>query len=168
MRAAAMALGLAALSSCGEGTPSGAENEAFVRTLDNIAEAQPAPAANQQEALPPQLLPLAPADRAQALGAAPGCDFSAGGRMLFAATGTAGVAKVNGQLVRLASPTPAGATGGFFAGGDFSVSVGRLIDSGVVVEGTTSWPARLLLTDRSRDRAEVRLEGAWRCPTGAG
>jgi hypothetical protein len=168
MRLAALACLVLALAACGGGPPSEAENEAFIRTLENIAEAKPAPEANAQEALPPQLLPLAQGEPAQALGDAPGCDFSIGGRILFAATGQSGIARINGQLVRLASPMAAGATGGFFTGREFSVSVGRLVDSGVVVAGTTSWPAHLLLTDRSRDGAEARLQGAWRCPTDAG
>jgi hypothetical protein len=167
MRALAALLALAVVA-CGEGGPSEAENEAFVRTLENIAQESPDEnQANLQEPMP-TLVPLAPGEREQALGTAPGCDFSRGDEILFAATGTSAVTKIDGRLVRLGGALAAGATGGFFAGGDYSVSIGRLVDSGVVVEGTTSWPARLLLTDRSRDGAEVRTEGAWRCPTGAG
>jgi hypothetical protein len=165
MRALAALLALA-VAACGEGGPSAAENQAFMETLENIAQENTEPEVNRQEPMP-TLVPLAPGEREQALGPAPGCDFSQADQMLFAASGTSAVAKIDGRLIRLGGALAAGPTGGFFAGGNYSISIGRLIDSGVVVEGTTSWPARLLLTDRSRDGAEVRIVGAWRCPNGA-
>lgn len=159
-------LGLLALAGCGERVPTPAENQAFARNLENIAAPQKAP--EPQEPPGPNLVPLQAADQAAALGAAPACAFALGDRILFAAAGRQGVARVNGLSVRFAGELPAGATGGFFESERFSISVGRLADAGVAVERTTSWPARLLLTDRSRAGAEQRLEGAWRCPTPEG
>jgi hypothetical protein len=57
-----------------------------------------------------------------------------------------------------------GPTGGYFVTERFSISIGRLSDSGVTVDETTTWPARLILTDRRAEQNGVlRLEGSWRC-----
>lgn len=163
MRALVLAA-VAFLAACEQRAPTPEENDAFARDLANLStpkeEAPPAP----EPAL--NLLPLQPGDVEAALGQAQPCDFSAGGRILFAAAGRAGVARINGLAVRLGATLPAGATGGFFEGERFAISIGRLADDMAPVQGTTSWPAKLILTERVGDRAEQRIQGAWRCPAG--
>jgi hypothetical protein len=157
---------LALLAACAEQEPSAAENDAFARNLENLAapkeEEPPAP----EPAL--NLVPLQPGDVEAALGQAPPCDFAAGGRILFAAAGRAGVARVNGLAVRMGATLPTSPTGGFFEGQRFAISIGRLVDEMAPVENATSWPAKLVLTERSGEHAEQRIEGAWRCPTASG
>jgi hypothetical protein len=163
MRVAALAA-VALLAACEQRVPTPEENDAFARDLANLSapkeEEPPAP----EPAL--NLLPLQPGDVEAALGQAQPCDFAAGGRILFAAAGRAGVARINGLAVRMGATLPTGPTGGFFEGQRFAISVGRLADDMAPVEGTTSWPAKLILTERVGDRPEQRLEGVWRCPTG--
>ncbi len=163
MRGAGLLL-IALLASCGDGVPSADENAAFDRNLRNLATPQKEEPAAPEPVL--NLLPLQPGDVEAGLGGAAPCEFAAGNRILFAAAGRTGVARINGLAVRMGAALPSGATGGFFEGERFAISIGRLADDMERAETSTSWPAKLVLTERQGDHAEQRLEGVWRCPTG--
>ena len=163
MRAAILLAAPALLAACGERAPEPTPAE-LANTIERIAE-QRSPKAGP---LPmPALVPLAPGDVERALPAGAGCDFSIGDRLLFVATGGAAAARVNGRIVRFTTAAPLGPTGGFFEGGGFAISVGRMGEAGVTVGETVSWPARLSLADRTRDEAQIAIEGAWRCRQGS-
>lgn len=160
MRIRAVAAALAALAGCGGEDSPPLDNDQLAGAIENVAEVRPAP-----KSTPPgsALVPLTRGDIERL--PSTGCDFSAAGRLVFAAPGGDALARVNGLLIRFAPNGPVGPSGGFFATERFSISVGRITDSGVTVEGRTSWPARMVLTERGRDdgREELRLEGSWRC-----
>ena len=150
-----------ALGACGGDEPT-LNNQQMDETIRNLAEE-----AGPPDDRPPRtaLIEIRRDELERSMPSGAGCDFSEDGRLLFAtaATGQA-FAKVNGLPVRFAASGPVGATGGYFVAEGYSVSIGRLTDSGVTVEETTTWPARLLFTDRRRETEnEVRIEGAWRC-----
>ena len=144
---------VALLAACGEPVPSADENAAFDRNLRNLAtpqeEEEPAPEPTLN------LLPLQAGDVEATLGSVQPCEFTAGNRTLFAAAGRAGVARINGLAVRLGATLPVGATGGFFEGERFAISIGRLADEMTPAEGTTSWPA-----------SSTASPGACRCRSG--
>ncbi len=152
-----------ALAGCGGGeAESPLNNQQLARVIENIAEAQP-----EREEEPPAvaLVEIRREDLERELRPGAGCDFSESGRLLFVAVAGDALAKVNGRPVHFAASGPAGATGGFFTAGErFTISVGRLGEAGVTVDESTTWPARLVLTERGRDEGgEVRIDGAWRC-----
>ena len=161
MRRAALpaAAVLLALGGCGGEEPQ-LNNQQMAEAIENLARPVEEP---DRRPPPPALVEIAPADLQRELEPGAGCDFSEGGRLLFAATTGDAFAKVNGLPVQFGASGPTGPTGGFWVTDRFSLSIGRLADGGAVDE-TTSWPARLVLTDRRRDENNVlRLEGAWRC-----
>ena len=109
-----------------------------------------------------RLHPLTPADLGQAGMASPMCDFSRDGRMLLAVSPSDAIARVAGTLRHFAHSSPAAPTGGFFEDRQVSISVGRV---GEVVPGegaAGSWAGRITVTNR-RVRAQIELDGAWRC-----
>jgi glucose/arabinose dehydrogenase len=164
MRLACLALAAAAaLASCGGGGEEELNDQQLAEKIENVAEVGPP---DKSEAPGPALLAIRPEDRAGGFSAQGGCEFSEEGRVLLAARASGeALARVNGMAVRFAPSGPMGPSGGFFVTERYSISIGRLIETGVTVEGITAWPARLVLTDRRRREVEeVRLEGVWRCP----
>ncbi len=92
----------------------------------------------------------------------PACDFSTGGgRVLFAATPSDAVARIEGRLLHFTHSSPMGPTGGFFEDRQISVSIGRVGEAPLV--GQDGWPARITVTNR-RTEARAELSGVWRCP----
>jgi hypothetical protein len=105
--------------------------------------------------------PLRQSDVTAAGLAEPACRFGRDGRLLFAASGGDAIARVGGQLLHFTHSSPMGPTGGFFEDRNLSVSIGRT-GGNVGGERVGVWPAHLTVTDR-RNRAQVELQGAWRC-----
>jgi hypothetical protein len=170
MRAAWFLLGAAAaLAGCGGGGGEGAQeavplNDAqLAETIENIAEARPAAEAGPPG---PSLVKVSREDVEAALPPGAGCDFSDAGEMLFVA-GPSGqaLARVSGLPVRFQAQGEVGPSGGFFATPRYRVSIAPLTRGGVEIGASTTWPARLVLTDRrSGEKAnELRMEGTWRC-----
>jgi hypothetical protein len=165
MRAAATVAALLALAGCGGGTDQAVPlNESqLAESIENIAEARP-----EREAGPPgpSLVKVSREDVAQALPPGPGCDFSDEGKLMFAAdrAGQA-VARVSGLPVRFRAEGEVGPNGGFFATERYRVSIAPLEREGVEIGASTTWPARLVLTDRRSGNKvnELRMEGTWRC-----
>lgn len=153
------------LAACGQEEP-GLNNQQFAEAIENVAEARPEPDP-KPEAPGPSLVAIASEDIAGALAPGAGCDFSSSGGLLFASIGTDALARVNGIATRLRASAPIGPSGGFFEGERFAISIGRLddlADNRLTPGAATSWPARLVLSDRRRDTSdELRLEGTWRC-----
>lgn len=160
------AVALLALAGCGRSDDSTELNEAeLARAIENIAEERPAGKETPPE---PALLPLEGPELGRELKPGAGCGFSADGRLLFAAVAGDAVGKVSGRIVHFATgaaPTP---TGGFFTGGPYSISIGRISEGGLAPAAETQGGrARLVLTDRSGEqRRDIRLEGTWRCAAG--
>lgn len=161
MRTTALfAVGALALAGCGPDAPQ-MNNQQMADAIENIAEETPTPDSGPP---PPALIEIRRDDVERELQRGAGCDFSESGRLLFVAVAGDAFAKVNGVPVHFAARGPMGPTGGYFLGERFSISIGRLTDSGVTVDETTTWPARLVLTDRGAEQNNVlRLEGSWRC-----
>jgi hypothetical protein len=151
---------LLALAGCRPEQPT--TNDAQIaETIANIAEERPVA---KQDRPPPALAAIAQPDAERALAAGAACDFTEGGRLVFVSGPGDAIGKVDGQSVRFAASGPTGAPGGFWVTDRYSVSIGRAADDGVRAGETTSWPARLVLTDRRRDEnSELRLAGTWRC-----
>jgi len=111
-----------------------------------------------------RLQPLTRPDLELANMIAPQCDFSRDGRTLIAVSPSDAIARVAGTLLHFTHTSPAGPTGGFFEDRQVSISVGRI---GEIVPGegaAGSWPGRITVTNR-RARAQVELDGIWRCGT---
>ncbi|HEY0014357.1 MAG TPA: hypothetical protein VGB79_16060 [Allosphingosinicella sp.] len=164
MRAVAAAAAL--LGGCGAGGGDEAvplNDQQFAEAIENIAEARPEPEAGPPG---PNLVRVSPADVERALPPGAGCDFSDEGKLLFAvaASGEA-LARVNGLPVRLQAEAAVGANGGFFATPRYRVSIAPLSRDGIEIGESTTWPARLVLTDRRSGEKtnELRMEGTWRC-----
>ncbi|HEX8527462.1 hypothetical protein [Allosphingosinicella sp.] len=115
--------------------------------------------------LRPVLQPLSAAEIQSELPGGTACDFSSGGQLLLVAGASDSVAKVNGRIVHFTAqgPAPVDSSGGFFTGGNFTISVGRTVDDPIAGGQGTSWEGRIALTDRARDGAHRELEGIWRC-----
>jgi hypothetical protein len=161
MRGVACLLLLAAsLSGCGDGEAP-LNNLQAAEAIENVSEAREAPPKGPP---PPALIEIPAAEVQRELRPGAGCDFSQGGQLLFVTVAGDSFARVNGLPVHLAASGPVGPTGGFFTSERFSLSIGRLADAGTASGETTSWPARLVLTDRRTDGNPVlRLQGEWRC-----
>jgi hypothetical protein len=154
------AAALLALTGCGpDDRP--LNNQQIADAIENLATPPEEP---DRRPPPPALIEIRAEDLQREVRPGAGCDFSEGGRLLFVAVSGDAFAKVNGLPVHFGASGPTGPTGGFWVTDRFSLSIGRLADSGVTVEETTTWPARAVLTDRRQDENNVlRLEGAWRC-----
>lgn len=152
---------LALLAACGSEEPE-LSNQQMADAIENVATARQAPKAKGPAA--PTLVELSQEEIQRTLPSGGGCDFSEGGRLLFVSVAQGSLARVGGQLVHAVPNGPTGPTGGFWASERYAISVGRLAESEEAVEETTSWPARLVLTDRQQEENNVlRLEGSWRC-----
>ena len=163
MRIAASAALVLSLAGCGGGEERSPLNDAALGdALERLAEARPEPKSAPPS---PALIEIPREDLAGELRpGSGGCDFSDAGKLLFAAVPGDAVARVNGRTMHFIASGTMGPSGGYFTAGTFSISIGRLTDAGVTVEGMTTWPAGLVLTDRSREEDnELRLDGAWRC-----
>ena len=90
----------------------------------------------------------------------PACDFSRGGRMLFAVTSGDAIARIERRLLHFTHSSPVGPTGGFFEDRQISISIGRVGEAPVA--GADDWPARITVTNR-RTEARSELSGVWRC-----
>jgi hypothetical protein len=160
-----VAAAAAALAGCGGETEEAVPlNEAqLAETIENIAEA--GPEANSV-APGPNLVKVPREDVEREVPPGAGCDFSDEGEMLFVAalTGEA-VARVSGLPVRFQAQGEVGPSGGFFATPRYRVSIAPLTRNGVEIGESTTWPARLVLTDRrsGEKNNELRMEGTWRC-----
>jgi hypothetical protein len=146
------------LAGCGHEAPiaNGGANEAQIQRLSTPRQV----VVDTQAAA--RLHPLLPADLAQAGMAAPPCDFSRDGRVLLAVSPSDAIARVAGMLLHFAHSSPVGPTGGFFEDRQVSISVGR-IGQLIPGQGTAgSWPGRITVTNR-RARAQIELDGVWRC-----
>jgi hypothetical protein len=153
MRAAA-AFALVLLAGCGDEGPVGngkgpSEDEIRRLSTPEVEVIDP------QRPVRPQ--PLKVADLAPM--PAPVCAFGRGGKMLLAASEREAIARIRGRLRHLAHRAPLGPSGGFFADGRISISVGRL---GGTSGDTGAWPARITITNR-RAGAQMEIEGVWRC-----
>ena len=147
------------VAACGRAVPvsNGGANEAEIQRLST-----PKQVVVDTEAAA-RLQPLVPADLALAGMTAPACDFSRDGHMLLAVSPGDAIARVHGTLLHFAHASPAGPTGGFFEDRQVSISVGRM---GEVMPGqgtSGSWPGRITATNRRPPRAQVELNGIWRC-----
>ena len=152
---------LIVLAGCGSDEPE-LSNEQMSEVIENVATAREEPEKKGPSA--PALTEIGQEELARTLGPGAGCDFSHGGRLLFVSVASGSLAKVNGGPVHAVPNGPTGPTGGFWASERYAISVGRLAEAGAAVEETTSWPARLVLTDRRQEENNVlRLEGIWRC-----
>jgi hypothetical protein len=164
-RASAIAAAIL-LAGCGGGGGEDAallNDQQFAHAIDNIAEARPEPETGPPG---PNLVRVSPQDVGRELPPGPGCDFSDEGKLLLAAVGSGqALARVNGLPVRLQAEGDVGPSGGFFATPRYRISIAPLDRSGVEIGESTTWPARLVLTDRrSGEKSnELRMEGTWRC-----
>jgi hypothetical protein len=159
-----MRLGLALcllVAACRQEVPisNGGANEAQIQRLstpkvEEVVDSQAAA----------RLVPLAPADLAQAGMTVPLCDFSRDGRMLLAVTPSDAIARVAGTLLHFAHSSPAGPTGGFFEDRQVSVSVGRVGEVAPGEGAAGSWAGRITATNR-RAHAQTDLNGIWRWGT---
>ena len=163
----AVLLGAAALlAGCGgdgDGEAAALNEQQLSETIVNVAEARPDPTPGPPG---PSLVKLSREDVERALPPGPGCDFSDGGELLFVAENKGqALAKVNGLPVSLRAEGPVGPGGGFFATPRYRVSIAPLSRDGVEIADSTTWPARLVLTDRrSGEKSnELSTEGTWRC-----
>jgi hypothetical protein len=152
---------VALLAACGSVEPE-LSNQQMADAIENVATAREAP-----EVKGPAAPTLTELSREEVEGTLPGggaCDFSQGGRLLFVSVAQGSLAKVGGQPVHAVPNGPTGPTGGFWASERFAISVGRLVESEEAAQEMTSWPARLVLTDRQQEENNVlRLEGSWSC-----
>ena len=168
MRAVILFGAAALLAGCGGG--GGASEEAaplneqqLSETIEKVAEARVGPEAGPPG---PSLVKLSREDVERALPPGPGCDFSDAGELLFVAQNTGqALARVNGLPVSLRAEGGIGPSGGFFATPRYRVSIAPLSRGGVEIGNSTTWPARLVLTDRRSGEKtnELRREGTWRC-----
>jgi hypothetical protein len=167
MRAVVLLGAAALLAGCGGG---GGDEEAvplneqqLSETIVNVAEARPDPEPGPPG---PSLVKLSREDVERGLPPGRGCDFSDGDELLFVAqhSGQA-LARVNGLTVSLRAEGQIGPSGGFFATPRYRVSIAPLSRGGIEIAQSTTWPARLVLTDRrsSEKTNELRREGTWRC-----
>jgi hypothetical protein len=148
------------LAGCGGGEAQ-LNNQQIAEAIENVSvEKKP----EEKGPPPPALIAIERPELERELRPGAGCDFSREGQLLFVSVAGDALARVNGLPVHFAPSGPIGPTGGYFITERFSISIGRLADAGVTVDETTTWPARLILTDRRQEKDNVlRLEGAWRC-----
>jgi hypothetical protein len=92
----------------------------------------------------------------------PTCDFRNDGHVLLAATPSDALARINGRLYHFNHSSPVAPTGGAFEDRQFSISVGRTAETSAETGRVGRWPARMRVTNR-RARAQVDVEGVWRC-----
>lgn len=163
---AALLGAVALLTGCGGGGGNEAvplNEQQLSETIVNVAEARP----NLNPGPPgPSLVKLSRQDVERGLPPGPGCDFSDGGELLFAAqNGGQALAKVNGLPVSFRAEGQIGPSGGFFATPRYRLSIAPLTRGGIEIAQSTTWPAELMLTDRRSGEKtnELRREGTWRC-----
>jgi hypothetical protein len=151
---------LLALAACG-GRDNGAGTNVDTNQIERLSRPKVEPHQDLQISARPQ--PLTGADlRGARMSDPPPCDFSDDGHRLFAAQGGDGIARVENQLRHFSPSSPATPSGAYFTDRELSISIGRadVIDPGGT--GDDRSPARLTATNR-RTRAQVELNGTWRC-----
>jgi len=151
---AAPAFALLLLAGCGEGS---AVNNGEGPSEDEIRRLSTPEVEVIDPQRPVRPQPLKIADLAPM--PAPVCAFGRGGKMLLAANAGEAIARIRGRLRHLAQRAPLGPSGGFFADGRISISVGRV---GGASGDIGAWPARITITNR-RAGAQMEIEGVWRC-----
>jgi len=156
-----LSFALLAVAACGSHEEPEENAADIANIVENIAEV-PEPVA-EKEAAAPALQPLTQTEIEANLEPGAGCDFSAGASSLFVSTGTSGVAKVNGRVVRFTAGGPTGPSGGFYSAGTLRLSIGRTSEAGAAEGETTSWAGRLSLSDRATDARPLEVGGTWRC-----
>ncbi len=157
MRGLVLLPGLSLLAACGGG--GGSTNEPV--TENQIERVSTPKVEKHDPSATARLQPLRAADVAEA-GQSPGCHFNSEGRMLVASVGATAVVRIQDQPRRLASSAPLGPTGGFFSGGELSVSIGRTSEASAAAAQAGSWPARITVTNR-RTEAQQEMRGVWTC-----
>jgi hypothetical protein len=166
MRAALLLAALgAALAGCGGGSeePVPVNEQQLAETIEEVAEARPDPEPGPPG---PSLVKLSREDVERELPPGAGCDFSDKGELFLVAQSSGeALARVSGLPVRLRAEGDIGPSGGFFATARYRVSIAPLARDGVTIGESTTWPARLVLTDRRSGEKtnELRMEGTWRC-----
>jgi hypothetical protein len=149
---------IALLAACGEsrGDNQGAASENQIERLSTPKpeKQDPTETARLQPVTPEDL------DREGLLGA--GCDFSSNGQTLLAAVGSDAIVRVQGELRHLVHSAPVGPTGGFFEDRQLSVSVGRTSEAATTADETSSWSARITVTNRRTEVQQV-MTGLWTC-----
>jgi hypothetical protein len=159
----------ALLAGCGGGGGGGSgeteplNEQQLSETIVEVAEARP----NLTPGPPgPSLVRLSREDVERGLPPGAGCDFSDGGELLFVAQDAGqALARVNGLAVSFRAEGRIGPSGGFFTTPRYRLSIAPLSRGGVEIAQSTTWPARLVLTDRRSGEKtnELRREGTWRC-----
>jgi hypothetical protein len=162
-RALALLLPLSGLAACGGGQ-SGGNSRIDTNQLERLSRPKEVSKEDLQISARPQ--PLSGADlTGVGMPDPPRCDFSAGGRRLFAAHGGDSIARFAGTLVHFDQTSPAGPTGAFVTDRQLSISIGRTDEIDPDGTGDARWPARLTATNR-RTHTQVELHGTWRCGAG--
>lgn len=149
------------LSGCGDSGPQGdAESANLVRPAPTGAASQPRRL--QPDGPPPQLEPLGSDEIEAAALEGAGCDFTIGEQVLLVAVEREAIVRVGGRILRLSHYGPLGNTGGFFAGREVRVSVGRTEGARARESDGPSWPARIAVTSPTSGQPS-RIEGRWSC-----
>ena len=162
MRAGRLAAALALVAAACGGEERELPNEQMADAIETVATAREPP--KEKGPSPPALAAMRAEEVRRLLPGGAGCDFSHEGSLLFVSVAQGSLAKVGGAFVHAVPNGPTGPTGGFWASERYAISIGRVADEEAAVEETTSWPARLVVTDRLQDENNVlRLEGVWRC-----
>ena len=120
----------------------------------------------QDQPAPPQAIDLEKiglSDIAAELEPGAGCDLRQGDRVMLVAVQGDAIVRVNGDIVHLVLSGPFSPSGGFFTAPALSVSIGRTSEAGTTLGETTSWPARVVVTDRTGVRPPNEFEALWTC-----
>lgn len=156
----AVPLALLVLAAC-SGRNDGAGVKVDTNQIERLSRPKVEPQQDAQISARPQ--PLTGADlRGARMADPPPCDFSNAGHRLFAVQGGEAIARFENQLRHFNQSSPASATGAYGSDRELSISIGRsdVIDPGGT--GDDRRPARLTATNR-RTRAQIELNGTWRC-----
>jgi hypothetical protein len=115
----------------------------------NVADSKP---------LPLRLAALRPGDVGSDFAGKPTCRLTSGADTLLVATGGEAVARVDGQVRRIAKSGPVDASGAFFSAPGIAVSIGGRDPR------TGPGPAHVTVSGAGEDPPQ-KIEGVWSCPT---